>query len=209
MLDFGYYNMDCNQGMKQFPDKYFDLAIVDPPYGINIGKMNLGAGGGLYWQSKNDRTFKFGNWDIDKPKKNYFNYLFKISKNQIIWGGNYFIEFLYSSPGWIFWDKNKGDTDFADGELAWSSFNKSLKKIKYTWSGFIQNNMKNKEIKIHPTQKPIALYRWLLQTTPIQAMPLSILMSGQRVHWSLARWKALNMWDLKTTRTIITIQQSG
>jgi len=147
--------------MRDIPDKYFELAIVDPPYGINVCKMGLGKGGGLY---RGDKKYKIGDWDNLTPDKIYFDELFRISQNQIIWGGNYFIEFLTSSSGWIFWDKNNGGSDFADGELAWTCFDKPLRKFKFTWSGMIQENMGNlKETKIHPTQKPIALYRWILQ----------------------------------------------
>ena len=159
MLDFGYYNMDCMQGMKEFPDKYFDLAIVDPPYGIgengdkNHTRCKLA-------KAKNYKAFS-GN-DIEPPSKEYFDELFRVSKNQIIWGANHFISKIpYDSSCWIVWDKdNTGD--FADCELAWTSFDSAVRKFKYRWNGMLQENMKNKEIHIHPTQKPIALYEWLL-----------------------------------------------
>jgi len=153
---------DCMDIMKNIPDKYFELAIVDPPYGINVCSMGLGKGGGLY---RGEKNYKLGQWDSQAPDLNYFNELYRISKNQIIWGANHFIETINkNSSAWIFWDKNNGASDFADGELAWSSFEKPVRKFKYTWSGFIQENMgKNKEERQHPTQKPIALYRWLLQ----------------------------------------------
>ena len=111
------------------------------------------------------KNYKFGEWDSFAPNTDYFGELFRISKNQIIWGANHFISSINrNSSGWIFWDKNNGESDFSDGELAWTSFNKPLRKYKYTWSGFIQEAMgRNKEIRIHPTQKPVALYRWLLQ----------------------------------------------
>jgi site-specific DNA-methyltransferase (adenine-specific) len=148
--------------MAEMPDDCVDLAICDPEYGINVNKMNLGEGGGLYRQPK---TYKRGSWDNKPPDKEYFDELFRVSKNQIIWGGNYFIsKILKDSSCWIFWNKNNGGSDFADGELAWTSFNKPVRIFKYTWSGFIQENMgRNKEVRIHPTQKPVALYRWLLQ----------------------------------------------
>ena len=149
-------NMDL---MARYPDKYFELAIVDPPYGINISKQSLGEGGGLYRQPK---KYKRGDWDKKPPTKEYFEELFRISKNQIIWGANHFLG--KTSPAWIFWDKNNGDSDFADGELAWTSFNKPIRKFKYTWSGFIQEKMgRYKEERIHPTQKPVTLYKWLLK----------------------------------------------
>ena len=151
--------MDCMQGMKEFPDKYFDLAIVDPPYGIgesggkNHTRVKLA-------KAKNYKAFS-GN-DIEPPSKEYFDEIFRVSKNQIIWGANHFISKIpYDSSCWIVWDKdNTGD--FADCELAWTSFDSAVRKFKYRWNGMLQENMKNKEIRIHPTQKPVALYEWLL-----------------------------------------------
>ena len=151
MLDFGYYNMDCMEGMKEFPDKYFELAIVDPPYGININ-MNMGRKKG---QPKR-HTEK--DWDNSIPNDDYFNELFRVSRNQIIWGGNYFP--LPLTKSWIFWDKKVPEgVSFADGELAWTSFDKTLIKARVPYSGF--QGMDNGG-KIHPTQKPVKLYEWLL-----------------------------------------------
>lgn len=150
---------DCMDLMRSKPDMFYDLAIVDPPYGINITKQGLGKGGGLYRQK--EKQYKVGAWDDKAPDSNYFDELFRISKNQIIWGGNYFD--LPPTPCFIFWDKNNGGSDFADGELAWTSFLSPVRKFRFTWSGFIQGNMgSKKETRIHPTQKPIALYKWLL-----------------------------------------------
>lgn len=145
------YNQDCLEAMKDMSDNQFDLAIVDPPYGINIAK-----------------------WDaIDmKPNNEYFIELFRVSKNQIIWGANYFINNLYENRSWICWDKyfvktgyvNKAD----DFELAWTSFKKKAKIIRYTSVGNTSGFDKNIKVdysykgKIHPTQKPIKLYEWLL-----------------------------------------------
>lgn len=159
MLDFGYYNMDCVEGMKQFPDKYFDLAIVDVPYGIGeCGDKNHTRCG--LAKAKDYKAFS-GN-DFQAPSEEYFSELFRISKNQIIWGANHFISKIpYDSHCWIVWDKdNTGD--FADCELAWTSFDSAVRKFKYRWNGMLQENMKNKEFRIHPTQKPVALYEWLL-----------------------------------------------
>lgn len=157
MLDFGFYNMDCMEGMKQFPDKYFDLAIVDPPYGIKmdggkIGGDNLGTATNYIKKS----------WDAEAPDKSYFDELMRVSKNQIIWGSNHFISrFSKDSPCWIVWDKDNSG-NFADCELAWTSFPSAVRKFQFRWNGMLQENMKNKEIRIHPTQKPVALYEWLL-----------------------------------------------
>jgi site-specific DNA-methyltransferase (adenine-specific) len=137
-----------------------DLAIVDPPYGIDASNMSLGDGGGLYRQPK---KYKRGNWDKKPPPPEYFKMLSEISTNQIIWGANHFISLNpKDSSCWIVWDKNNGGSDFADCELAWTSFDSPVRIFKFTWSGFIQGNMKNKEEKIHPTQKPAELYKWIL-----------------------------------------------
>lgn len=160
MLDFGFYNMDCMKGMKEFPDKYFDLAIVDPPYGIGeSGSKNHTRS--KFAKSKNYKAFAGD--DLKTPEKDYFNELFRVSKNQIIWGGNYMVSNIEkNSPCWIVWDKDNGETDFADCELAWTSFDSAVRKFKYRWNGMLQENMKQKEFRIHPTQKPVALYEWLL-----------------------------------------------
>lgn len=160
MLDFGFYNMDCMEGMKQFPDKYFDLAIVDVPYGIGeCGDKNHTRT--KIAKAKDYKAFS-GN-DLQAPDKQYFDELFRVSKNQIIWGANHFISKIpYDSHCWIVWDKDNGENDFADCELAWTSFDSAVRRLKYRWSGMLQENMKNKEFRIHPTQKPVALYEWLL-----------------------------------------------
>ena len=153
-------NEDNMQLMARYPDKYFDLAIVDPPYGIGEdGSKNHSRG--KFAISKNYKAFA-GN-DISSPSKEYFNELIRVSKNQIIWGANHFISKIpFDSSCWIVWDKDNGETDFADCELAWSSFKTSVRKYKFKWQGMLQENMKNKEVRIHPTQKPVALYKWLL-----------------------------------------------
>jgi site-specific DNA-methyltransferase (adenine-specific) len=153
-------NEDNIEMMARYPNNYFDLAIVDPPYGIGEdGSKNHTRG--KYAISKNYKAFA-GN-DTNSPNTEYFNELKRVSKNQIIWGANHFISKIpYDSSCWIVWDKDNGETDFADCELAWSSFKTSVRKYKYKWQGMLQQNMKNKEIRIHPTQKPVALYKWLL-----------------------------------------------
>ena len=149
------YNMDCMEGMKNFPDKHFDLAIVDPPYGINASK-------GMWGSSNKGKVTDYGkrDWDKSIPPEEYFLELQRVSKNQIVWGGNYFG--LKPSSCWLVWDK-LNSADFADCELAWSSFESAVRKFAYRWNGMLQQNMKDKEIRIHPTQKPVALYEWLLQ----------------------------------------------
>jgi site-specific DNA-methyltransferase (adenine-specific) len=154
-------NEDCMEGMARYPDKYFDLAIVDPPYGIGEDGSKNHTRGKLAI-AKNYKSFA-GN-DISAPDINYFNELIRVSKNQIIWGANHFIEKIpYNASCWIVWNKDNGETDFADCELAWTSFKTAVRIFKWKWNGMLQQNMKDKEQRIHPTQKPVALYKWLLQ----------------------------------------------
>lgn len=159
-MQFGFYNMDCVEGMKQFPDKFFDLAIVDPPYGIGqSGKQNKSR---CKLAVSKDYKPYYGD-DKNSPDECYFTELFRVSKNQVIFGANHFISKIpYDSSCWVVWDKINGDTDFADCELAWTSFPCAVRKFEYRWQGMLQGNMKNKEIRIHPNQKPIALYTWIL-----------------------------------------------
>ena len=153
-------NEDNMELMSRYPDNYFDLAIVDPPYGIDLTNQSQGKGGGV--AKKIDYIKK--DWDKFAPDIEYFKELIRVSKNQIVWGANHFISRLpYDSSCWIVWDKDNGETDFADCELAWSSFKTAVRMFKWKWSGMLQQNMKNKEQRIHPTQKPAALYKWILQ----------------------------------------------
>ena len=141
-------NIDCMEYMATLPDNAFDLAIVDPPYGINAGKMTMGSGKHNFVKGKN--------WDADIPEKHYFDELFRVSKNQIIWGGNYFTQYLKPSKHWIVWDKKNPNLSFAEGELAWVH-NGNLLRIFSHYSAQVESGG-----KIHPTQKPVALYEWLL-----------------------------------------------
>ena len=140
------YNMDCMEYMRQLPDKYFELAVVDPPYGIGEDGGKARTRG-----SKAKNGDKKG-WDNERPNRVYFDELLRVSENQIIWGGNYFADLLHASRCWIYWQKDMGG-DFADGELAWTSFDKVLKQYRKRSETFD---------RIHPTQKPVALYKWLL-----------------------------------------------
>lgn len=161
MIDF--FNEDCLQGMKRYPDNYFDLAIVDPIYG------DVTPGG---YMTNLDSTMKLARpinyhlaiWDQEKTGKDYFNELFRVSKNQIVWGGNYFIEEINkNSQCWVVWDKKRSG-NFADFEVAWTSFDRASRMFRFMWNGMLQEHMGDmKEKRIHPTQKPIALYKWLLQ----------------------------------------------
>ena len=137
------YNQDCLPAMKEMPDNAFSLAIVDPPYG-------LGMDGGKRQYNKYVRK----SWDREIPSEEYFNELRRVSDNQIIWGGNYFP--LPPSRGWVVWDKTIHGNTFADGELAWTSYDRNLRIFPLNIC-FIGHN------RIHPTQKPVPLYKWLLK----------------------------------------------
>jgi len=153
-------NMDCMDFMKDCKDNKFDLAIVDVPYGIGESSNENKS------RSKLAKSKDYGNknWDDNAPEKNYFKELKRVSKNQIIWGANHFIQNIpeANSSCWIVWDKVNGENDFADCELAYCSFKTAVRRISLRWHGMLQHNMKNKEIRIHPTQKPVKLYEWLL-----------------------------------------------
>jgi site-specific DNA-methyltransferase (adenine-specific) len=138
-------NEDCMEGMARYPDKYFDLAIVDPPYGIDINSS------GTHFKEK----YEAKDWDKETPNDEYFKELIRVSKNQIIWGGNYFLDRLGNCKCFLIWDKRIAeDMSFAMCEMAWTSFKNGAKIYKTTAT---QQN------RIHPTQKPIALYKWLLK----------------------------------------------
>jgi site-specific DNA-methyltransferase (adenine-specific) len=138
--------------MARYPDNYFDLAIVDPPYGINMGMGHKGS------EKRGDKNkYKtFAGGDNSIPTKEYFDELFRVSKNQIIWGANYMTEFLEPKASWIIWDKKQPeDFSMAMAELAWSSFGIPMKIYQKRVVGA-------DDVRVHPTQKPVALYKWLL-----------------------------------------------
>jgi len=155
------HNIDCMAYMATLPDKAFDLAIVDPPYGINIG--NDARAGVKFKIAATTRTnYAKKDWDKSVPTEKYFLELFRVSKHQIIWGVNYY-PYNFLAGGRIFWDKETAENySNGDGELAFCSKINSVKKFKYMWNGMLQGDMKNKEQRIHPTQKPVKLYEWLL-----------------------------------------------
>lgn len=147
------FNCDNIDLMKKYPDKYFDLAIVDPPYGENDA-IDLKNNEGIKKQaSKRKKYIQFENI---APPEEYWNELFRVSKNWIVWGGNFF----GLKGGAIVWNKN--GTAFGEAEIAICSTHKSVRIFEYTWNGMIQADMKNKEVRIHQTQKPVALYKYIL-----------------------------------------------
>lgn len=146
-------NIDCMAYMATLPDKAFELAIVDPPYGIGEGGNNIS-------RHHSQAKYKESNWDNEPPPKEYFIELKRVSKNQIIWGANHFISRMsFDSSAWIYWHKDRYG-DFADGELAYTSFKTAVRSYKFTWDGFRKQLPQN---RIHPTEKPISLYKWLLE----------------------------------------------
>ena len=146
-------NEDNMALMARYPDKHFDLAIIDPPYGIGIDGQRLI----LSKNPKNNRKKHIKkHWDNSIPNEKYFIELFRVSKNQIIWGGNYFTSFLKPTRAWIFWYKGQRDLTMSDGEMAWTSFNSVTRQIEINRSFLIKQNT------FHPTEKPYKLYKWLL-----------------------------------------------
>lgn len=168
MIDFR--NQDCLIGMREFPDKHFDLAIVDPPY--FSGPEKRGFYGKKISPIGVQRIYKkTDTWEL--PSKEYFDELFRVSKNQIIWGVNYFNNYKFGS-GRIVWDKVNGKSTFSDCEIAYCSIHDSVRMFRYMWNGMLQGksieeghiaqgNKRLNEKRIHPTQKPVNLYIWLLQ----------------------------------------------
>lgn len=154
-------NIDCMEYMAEQPDNSFDLAIIDPPYGIGeSGKTNKTRG--KLAKPKNYKAFHGD--DLSAPETKYFNELQRVSKEQIVWGANHFIQRIgKGSPCWLVWDKDNGKTHFADCELAYTSFKTAVRKFNFRWNGMLQGDMKNKERRIHPTQKPVRLYEWILK----------------------------------------------
>ena len=155
-------NEDNMALMSRYPDKYFDLAIVDPPYGLGFGafnRTNTDSNGVKFKANK----YKNSNWDDSIPTEEYFKELIRVSKEQIVWGGNYF-PYLWQNgcKGFIFWNKGNPVPNFADGELAYTSFNKVAQQFDFRYYGSLQGNTKADD-KIHPTQKPYQLYKWILE----------------------------------------------
>lgn len=147
-------NADFRDYIRELPDKCVDLLLTDPPYAIDITRQLV----------KKDPYHKHGykswdlkEWDKERPTKEDLSEMIRVSKNQVIWGGNYFADLLPASQGWFVWDKGQRDFSLADGELAWTSFDKALRIFTYSRASALKDG------KIHPTQKPVALFEWILK----------------------------------------------
>lgn len=157
------FNIDCVEYMRTLPDEHFDLAVVDPPYGINAGNMQMGI--------STTRKYSRGkNWDLGVPGPEYFDELFRVSREQIIWGGNYFP--LPLSEDWIVWDKMNYGRSFSEAEFAWCSIHRKIRVFRFRTTTPVEGG------KIHPTQKPVELYTWLLSNYARGGQRYSILTSG-------------------------------
>jgi len=151
------YCGDCLKIMKELPDKSIDLILTDPPYGINENNKKRTQRGNL----ANPINYGEFTWDKKRVSKDYFTEMFRVSKNQIIFGGNYYTDYnLPRSSCWLIWDKVNETKHFSDCELAWTSFKTAVRKFTWRWDGFLQEDMKHKEKRVHPTQKPLALFEW-------------------------------------------------
>lgn len=147
-------NADMLRFLKMIPDNYFDILLTDPPYGIDIIGQRIKKDPDSRYGY---RRFSYKKWDIERPEFEHFKEMLRVSKNQIIWGGNYFADLLPASQGWLVWNKSQRDFSLADGELAWTSYDKALRIFDYSRVQALRDG------KIHPTQKPVALFEWVLK----------------------------------------------
>lgn len=168
--DVKLHNEDCLEAMKAIRDKQFDLAIVDPPYGIGFDRENPSMSAGVRkdgtkrkmasWSNPKEKGYTKKDWDKEIPSGEYWRELMRVSKNQIIWGGNYFSDYLKPHGGWIVWEKGVPEgMSLSQAELAWNSCLNSVRIVKVLWAGY---KKADNEDRFHPTQKPVKLYKWLL-----------------------------------------------
>jgi len=190
-------NRDCMQAMSEFPDKYFDLAVVDPEYGINAGNMTMGKG------SRNDTgKNQRKDWDKKPPAEEYFKELFRVSKNQIIWGGNYFLDKIGKPTRcFLIWDKIDYNSDFASAELAWTSFDAVVKTFQRA------RNCGDEE-KIHPTQKPIKLYDWIFKNYAKEGMKILDTHLGSGSSRISAHKAGLDFWGYELDKDYFEAQEA-
>lgn len=161
--------MDALEYMRGLPDKSVDLVLCDPPYGIGESKnaksriKRIGLKGPNSKAATEVRDYYCGDWDNERLGAEYINEILRVSVNQVVFGGNYYADLLPASTCWIVWDKINGENSFADCELAWTSFTSAVRKIEYIWNSMLQGDMKNKQQRIHPTEKPIPVLAWILR----------------------------------------------
>lgn len=162
------YHADCRNILRHMANNEVDLVLTDPPYGIGEAAGKNKSRGTSKQSEKNrkgtpipSKDFGWLSWDNEPPSFALIELMREVSHNQVIFGGNYFR--LPPTPCWIVWDKKNGNNDFADCELAWTSFSSAVRMIRYRWAGMLQENMKEKEVRHHPTQKPVAVMRWILE----------------------------------------------
>ncbi len=194
------FNIDCMIGMKDTPDNYYDLAVVDPPYGIERFNKNMDSQGTLGKSIFLDKN-KISKWD-SLPSKEYFNQLFRVSKNQIIWGANHFWQTaeLSNATNFIFWDKKMPFPNFSRGELAWTSFHGTCKCFEYSYYGNIEGNGNSKG-RIHPTQKPVKLYEWIFKNYAEEGMKILDTHMGSRSSQIAAyNYKMGEYWGYETDK---------
>ena len=159
---------DCLGIIQQWPDNCVDLVLTDPPYGIKEARRDNASRGKQRGGLNNNalgyaRDYPIEKWDDVPPSQKYFTAIQRVSKEQVIFGANHFSDKLPASSCWIVWDKDNGNNDFADCELAWCSFKKAVRKFKWKWHGMLQEDMSNKEQRYHRNQKPVALMKWIIE----------------------------------------------
>jgi site-specific DNA-methyltransferase (adenine-specific) len=156
-------NGDCQEVMAEMGDGCVAIIITDPPYGINADKMQSNRAGKSGKSSFAHSTdYGKSDWDSFAIDAHCISLMSRISDHQIIFGANYICDILIPNTQWLFWDKETGSNTYADGELIWTSFHGSLRKFSYMWKGMFQGDMKNKELRVHPTQKPLPLMSWII-----------------------------------------------
>ena len=192
------FNMDCMDAMKEFPDGFFDLAVVDPPYGINVAMFNMGAGKGKRCSKIENRKWKPKEWDSSPPTAEYFPALFRVSKNQIIFGGNYFD--LPPCKCFFIWDKGEGmyGRSFSECEFAWTSLSDTARIFKYSP---VDKN------RFHPTQKPVALYAWIFKNYAKQGDKILDTHLGSGSSRIAAFDANLDFWGYEIDKTYFDLQE--
>lgn len=209
------FNRDCLAAMRDMPGNAFDLAVVDPPYGIGVQSMNYTKSGDRVIVSRKAaarrRDYRrTDEWDI-KPSQEYFDQLRRVSRKQIIWGGNYFSDVLPPSKSFIVWDKRVNDNmsnDFADCEFAWCSNGLGVARMfRFCWNGMIQGDMKNKEDRFHPTQKPVALYEWIFKRYAKEGYKILDTHLGSGSSRIAAYDAGLDFWGYEIDKTYFNLQE--